>query len=715
MYESLLTRNTVPKVSDVIVQSRSVISAKMAASPASMLNGGSEHEGPSTRDNTFDRLSRRLELLEQQVVATPTEPPATPAPAGKPTETTQKQTPTHDDDFGTRDAGSETLIYQLVNEAKDTTLGTLACQDSLTPENAPSNMNNAITALNSALEELGNLTVSSNEESLPEPRDLFTRDEARQCVGDAFDYPPCSPFIYGVDRDFMKAMPETIDSSLVQIDPAVRLLYFNLLFHGQNMGQRKSSTVANSVYVKCLQEVSAWQKSAKGTIMDIIAASVTAWTAISAFDYHLGWKFHRVACRFATNLNLLPIGSQKTQQMDVPTKGLIMGMAHTDIMFRLFYDKPYAIHNSTIREMDLPSLMSPASAPRSSQPRAAPTITYILWVRLAYITSDFFEYLDNHSNDRTQRPEDFRRKIFFFCDQIEELMEDWPIAIMMKTSTKDPMAMWILADVRVAAYTTIILMERKLYGDEYSTVSPRMLRAARIVLDSIFQFASLDSDTSGKLSSAATSEEESQRRRRRNSTPLIANAMRSLISFYPFSAFFSLYYHIIACPDPENCKEDISALERLGAILRSAACVQTEFVPISNAINALNQVSRVIQEQRRTIARAPCLQGTPLQVPDMPSSHGQRPAFAKRPQQQAGAGYTTPPSPNPNPMTTSAETPQIQFPAPPEDLFSSMEIPMLPDASMIEFEDGFEPMEYMRAVENEFIGRNWHESWWNFD
>ncbi|KAK2813942.1 hypothetical protein FQN50_000343 [Emmonsiellopsis sp. PD_5] len=546
------------------------------------------------RNDTIDRLSRRLELLEQQVVATPTDPPASPAPTGEPTETTQSQTKANDDDFGTRDAGSETLIYQLVNEAKDTTLGTLACQDSLTPENSPSNMNNAITALNSALEELGNLTVSSNEQSLPEPKDLFTRDEARQCVG----------------------------------------------------------------------------------------------------------------------------GSQKTQQMDVPTKGLIMGMAHTDIMFRLFYNKPYAIHNSTIREMDLPSLMSPVSAPRSSQPRAAPTIIYIIWVRLAYITSDFFEYLDNHGSDRTQRPEDFRRKIFFFCDQIEELMEDWPIEIMMKTSTKDPMAMWLLADVRVAAYTTIILMERKLYGDEYSTVSPRMLLAARIVLDSIFQFASLDLDTSGKPSAAASSDEDSQRRRRRrSSTPLIANAMRSLISFYPFSAFFSLYYHIIACPDPDDCKEDISALERLGAILRSAACVQTEFVPISNAINALNQVSRVIQEQRRAIVPASYLQGTQLQGPDMPSSHGQRPAVAKRPQQQTGAGYTTPPSPNPltMTMTTGAETPQIQFPAPPEDLFSSMEIPMLPDASMMGFEDGFEPMEYMRAVENEFIGRNWHESWWNFD
>lgn len=49
---------------------------------------------------------------------------------------------------------------------------------------------------------------------------------------------------------------------------------------------------------------------------------------------------------------------------------------------------------------------------------------------------------------------------------------------------------------------------------------------------------------------------------------------------------------------------------------------------------------------------------------------------------------------------SGVDVPQINF------LDSTTDLP-------VDFGEGFQPMEYTRAIENEFAGRNWHESWWS--
>lgn len=82
-------------------------------------------------------------------------------------------------------------------------------------------------------------------------------------------------------KNLMKAVPDVIDSSHVQLDPAVVLVYYNLIFHGRSMGQKSSSAAARHDYIKCLQAVPAWLESAKGTLMDLIAAIFTVKAPVS--------------------------------------------------------------------------------------------------------------------------------------------------------------------------------------------------------------------------------------------------------------------------------------------------------------------------------------------------------------------------------------------------------------------------------------------------
>lgn len=78
-----------------------------------------------------------------------------------------------------------------------------------------------------------------------------------------------------IDKKLMKALPDIISSPHVNLDPAVKLVYYNLVFHGRNMGPKRSSLAARNNYIKCLQAVPAWHESAQGTVMDLTAAVIT--------------------------------------------------------------------------------------------------------------------------------------------------------------------------------------------------------------------------------------------------------------------------------------------------------------------------------------------------------------------------------------------------------------------------------------------------------
>lgn len=155
-----------------------------------------------------------------------------------------------------------------------------------------------------------------------------------------------------------------------------------------------------------------------------------------------------------------------------------------------------------------------------------------------------------------------------------------------------------------------------------------------------------------------------------------------MLTFYPFCAFFALYYHILSCSNPEDCKEDIQILEEVGRVLESVKSLRSEIIPISNAVNALNHITKAIQENRIASAATKTTQPMPSIIPstEYPPT-----------QQNYPLGFDA---------MSGVDIPQINF------LDSTLDLP-------VDLGEGFQPMEYTRAVENELVGRNWHENWWS--
>jgi hypothetical protein len=138
---------------------------------------------------------------------------------------------------------------------------------------------------------------------------------------------------------------------------------------------------------------------------------------------------------------------------------------------------------------------------------------------------------------------------------------------------------------------------------------------------------------------------------------------------------------VLACTNPDDCESDIQALENIGVAMSQTSTQRQDFVPFAKTINALNKVSRTLQDERR---KAVSLNGT------------------------SNPGYNDIREPN--------------LPSSSYDTFQDLVANELPDFDMSAFslpnypsnvEGDFQPLGFFRALENDFVTRNWQPDWWD--
>ena len=150
----------------------------------------------------------------------------------------------------------------------------------------------------------------------------------------------------------------------------------------------------------------------------------------------------------------------------------------------------------------------------------------------------------------------------------------------------------------------------------------------------------------------------------------------SSILFYPFCAVFTLYEYIIACTDPNDCEGDVRQLEHIGdAMEHTSKTIRSDLKPFVKTIKALNKVSRTIQDGRRN---------------KRPTTAESQPADPNGTQQQ------------PDNVANNMAMPDLG----PSAFNTFPDFPMTMDGDP-------DPLGFVRAMENDFMGRNWHDNWWD--
>lgn len=251
---------------------------------------------------------------------------------------------------------------------------------------------------------------------------------------------------------------------------------------------------------------------------------------------------------------------------------------------------------------------------------------------------------------------------------------------LMEAQKDKPLESWRYADTIVGTLTMLLQMDKLRQTDKDNAVSARSVRAARLALDTIVQLHEMTRESKN-----------------------YAALYTYCIAFYPFRAFFALYYHILHNENPEVYKEDIQRLERIDAVMRGAAQTRFEYIPISKAISSLNQIAKHMHETRIVSPSHRWTGIWPSQAPIHRNDSLMAPSdVLQQPPGQDGI------------FDITRDYQPSEFPQWLPD-FGEMQFSTAAEFEQAAAQPDFQPIEYMQAVENQFAGRNWPYSWWDVD
>ncbi|KAL4999799.1 hypothetical protein BDV10DRAFT_163883 [Aspergillus recurvatus] len=630
------------------------------------------------------RLDHRLEALEEQLKAAAAANASQVAPNRS---HAPEKTPRVNLENDSRD---DAFLYRMVSGAKDS-IETFTTQSS-EPSSpwAQSTVNNAITRLDTALVQLAAPLPRPGNRPPNDPKSNIPKCDLKRHIETFLDYILPHFTVYDsfttlVDPEFLRVMPYIIDSPYAHVTPVMRVIYYCAIYLGQSIDTNEQHRLAIKMYYTCLQSVPKWLESAEGTRLDILASALTTWLAINNFDYHLAWQFHREACRFGSLLGIhdvdsTPLGTPQDEVDKEVKRRLHWYLVEIDFLFRLWYGKPKALRCSPT-QVRLPAEISPAT----KQPKPHDCVLFIVWSRAMYLMADFF-------NDQETLPEEaLGNRVDHYCNQLTELLGDWDLLSIARAPNVGVVKSWLYAESTIAFYSVIIYMRRKTSATAMST-HPEAVRAARTIISIIHEWSGRIMGPDGDQCSYI-----------------------HLITFYPFCAFFTLYYHILSSNDPSEREEDICSLEKVVRLMSEAASVRPDFVPIANAMSALNDVSRAVHSGREppgglTVVGAP----PPRSHIESNLSPTQLVTHLPAPNAAAAAPFD------------SLQNLSMEFPLQTaDDLDDTFGVPFQLE-SQIAFDwdpassarpgtarTVSQPVDFVRAIESELIWRDWHESWWN--
>ncbi|KAL5355912.1 hypothetical protein BJX96DRAFT_171108 [Aspergillus floccosus] len=379
----------------------------------------------------------------------------------------------------------------------------------------------------------------------------------------------------------------------------------------------------------------------------------------------------------------LPSG-RKDEEKKEEKRRIYWYLVQTDLMFRLLYDKPPCIEEPVLGVRP-PSVIRPAKMPQLS---ACETILQVIWTRAVVIG---VEYFDSINTDGSVRSEGDNNTIDSCCAQIENLLADWDLLNVVKSMASDDLMTWFYAESVIALYSIIVFMRRKA-SMAMNKAHPQAVQASRIIISTIIEFSNPTISFSG------------------------AHRVFKLlfISFYPFCAFFTLYQKIITAPSLEECENDILSLEAVVREMTRLTSIRSDFVPITNVMNALNRVSRAIHRAHQNNSEsalpltieppAPLNPSTNVNLPSEQGLQTFNNFSASAIQQETTDNHK---SVFGLPFEMGSD---VAFQSVGSSTTAATATPAVLRSDALEGLN--EPVDFVRAIEEELVWRNWHDSWW---
>ncbi|KAI8654282.1 hypothetical protein NCS56_01385000 [Fusarium sp. Ph1] len=382
---------------------------------------------------------------------------------------------------------------------------------------------------------------------------------ARTWMQNYFAHMSAELFLTLVDRRLLEMMPDLVTMRHVHLDACMLLIYYAILWQGCFLPGKRSFIGPDRN----------WQRESAGSVTDLVAALYMMRTAAESFDFETALEMHNLACEYAEGLQMHNLDRDSRSSPDKPPstdddrKGM-WELIQMDLFYRLIYNKPAAF-SSSIQDwrVNLPWL-SVDSPPDNNAP--VPTMTFILRSRLALILASFFQLLDDEE-DRVDAVEAFEP----LCQQIEDVFQDWKLHEWIQALRNDHVYTWILVDLALAGYTSILFMLRKAMDIDLSSpgnpssaqlipLTETAMRASRRILELIYHML----------------HEVKQ--------PGLETLSLVLGTFRAHLAYSFVANYIISSPDPRALMSDFELLERVASCVETVAKEERDFTPLARAL-----------------------------------------------------------------------------------------------------------------------------------
>ncbi|KAF2420356.1 hypothetical protein EJ08DRAFT_598435, partial [Tothia fuscella] len=400
----------------------------------------------------------------------------------------------------------------------------------------------------------------------------ISKEMARNWIDCYFTMMTTDIFLGLIDRKLIELVPDLLESSHVTLDPAVLVVYFGILYHGCSLSDesdypfgKASSKYVEKLYIACLRSIPGWQREAKGTSTDLIAALFMSRVGLASFDYKLCFSVYKDACKNAQCLNLHMLDAKedilllKSATLQDYRKG-VWELMHMDMFFHLLFNQPLRT-SSSLEEwrVNLPQL-------DVKDVQAVPATAFLFNSRITFIIARFFRVVKEGSTDAAAQ----LAEIESLCTETEELFDEWEIDGWIRRSSITQLDCWLLADSAIMGYTCIIFMLRRM-------IDPLAVSSGPVTSD-------MDIRNSPHAYNAA-----------HHIIGLINFLMEKFSTLETMSHLFGLYQcHIPFAYLASNVRSssDVEMLEKVANNIAKVTKDEADFLPLSNGLRLSLQVSK---------------------------------------------------------------------------------------------------------------------------
>ncbi|OJJ07594.1 hypothetical protein ASPVEDRAFT_371158 [Aspergillus versicolor CBS 583.65] len=211
------------------------------------------------------------------------------------------------------------------------------------------------TAVEAAIEDPGSFTDYTALEVAPDPP-MVPRDVARKWIKKYHDCHQVNGPRTHLDKDFLMALPDLLETRHVQIDYTAQIIYYNVLLHGSMLDHDfpTKRDIVNRVSESCIKIGASWLELAGSTAADLSAACIMVSLALEEAEFELAWKALGHASSVARTLGYFWVDGKEPPQEDESSirrpevernqqRFEFWHLLRMDCMFRLSFGKPTLI------------------------------------------------------------------------------------------------------------------------------------------------------------------------------------------------------------------------------------------------------------------------------------------------------------------------------------------------------------------------------------